>query len=260
MSHAHATHLAPELRRLAGDALLLWADASERGQALNALVDAWSRADAAGLRATAARIDAAVAAGLEALRLPRDPGVRVDVGSYNRRWIGHVGADGTMAIDVDRVRRHLAAGGGPERIFHTWVHEALHARQPAAPTRSVEYASWPGYEEGMVEGLARVATGSKAAMAVEAPSYEFYVLAYRSLAVAADIDAERLWRLLWLQRPGDVRKGFATAVDALRAPNSTSPASRAHLTTVADRVFAADRYRDRPDAAVLARLWEAGLR
>ncbi len=69
----------------------------------------------------------------------------------------------------------LAAGGGPERIFHTWVHEALHARRPASPNRKTEYARWPGYEEGMVEGLARVATGLKAGMTVEAPSYEFYV-------------------------------------------------------------------------------------
>lgn len=59
-------------------------------------------------------------------------------------------------------------------------------------------------------------TGTAAGITVADPSYGYYVEAYRALARVAGIDAERLWRALWLVRPGDVRERFAAAVDAMR--------------------------------------------
>ena len=256
-------HLAPELRRLGDDALLLWGDARERRHALMDMLAAWDAADVAALSAAVDRVDGAVAAALQALGLGREPGARVQVGGFGRRWMGRVAADGTIMIDLDRVRQHLTTGRHQDRVFRTWAHESLHARQPASATRFAEYASWPGYEEGLVEGLARLVAVAKAGMADEESPYDYYVEAYRSLAHAGNLDLERLWRGLWLHRPGEVRTNLAACVDRARneqAHPSLTQGQRSRLMMVADRVFAGAHYGARTNAAVLARLWEAVFR
>jgi hypothetical protein len=252
-------HLALPLRRLAGDALALWGNARERRRALEAIIAAWDAADVPARDAAVLRVDIAILAGLEALGLPRDPGSRVAVGSFGRSWIGRAAVDGTILLDVDWLRYGVIAISEPDRIFHTWVHESLHARRPSSAGRGPESAAWMGYEEGAVEGLARLVTGVQAGMDVKDPGYEHYVAAYRSLAQAGGFEPERLWRVLWAHHPGEVRRHFGAAVGAARQERHAlplNPDQQSRLMAVADRVFASGRLNDRPNIAVLTRIWE----
>jgi hypothetical protein len=252
-------HLWPDLRHLSGDALCLWGDENERRQALSDVLAAWQGTRSAALLRAAHRIDAAVVAGLAALGLPRAAAVPIEVDAFGRRWMGRFTPEGVIRIDAEQIARHLAAGGHPDRVFHTWVHESLHARQWPGPGRGAEYVNWPGFEEGLAEGLARVATVAAARMTVEEPSYEFPVQAYVSLAESCGTTPDRVWRALWHLRPGDVRDRFAATIDGLLSGlGSVSPGNVHHsrLMSVADRVFAADRLRDTPNPAALRRLWQ----
>ena len=123
-------HLARELRSLAGDALLLWGDADARRQALLDVLAAWERGDHAWLDRAVRRLDGAVVAALQTVRLPRHPQSAVEVGAFNRNWIGRVAPDGRILIDLERVRQLVAAGGHPDRVFHALVHEMT---QPQCP-------------------------------------------------------------------------------------------------------------------------------
>jgi hypothetical protein len=76
--------------------------------------------------------------------------------------------------------------------MRTSAAERLRGSSPARGAASM----WRGFEEGMVEGLARSVTGTAAGITVADPSYVYYVEAYRALARVAGIDAERLWRAL----------------------------------------------------------------
>jgi hypothetical protein len=258
-------HLSPELRRLTGDSLGLWGNADERRRALAAVLAAWDGDRAASLPAAVRRVDDAVLAGLEALNLPRGLGWSAQVGSYGRAWIGHVADDGTIRFDVDWLRYYIAADR-VDRLFRAWLHESLHARGPALPvpaTRHAEYPEWPGYEEGLADGLARVATAAKAGLPEEESAYDYLVEAYRALGRVGGIDVERLWRALWHHPQGEVRAHFVAAVEQMRQERASSrlePRQRSRLIAVADRVFAAGHQRDRPDPAVLVRLWETVFR
>ena len=243
----------------------LWGDAVEWRQAVAAVLAAWDGGSAAALLPAVRRVDAAVLAGLEALGLPRGPGWSAQVGSYGRAWIGHVADDGTIRFDVDWLRYYVAADR-VDRVFRAWLHESLHARGPALPvpaTRHAEYPQWPGYEEGLADGLARVATAAKAGMPEEESAYDYFVEAYRALGQAGGGDVERLWRALWHHPQGEVRANFVAAVEQTRQERTSSrlePRQRSRLMAVADRVFAAGHQRDRPDPAVLVRLWETVFR
>jgi hypothetical protein len=255
--------LSPELQRLTDDALLLWSDAAARQQVLLDLLAAWHRGDSPGVASAVGRIDRAVIAGLAALGLPRAPGVRVEAGAFGRRWVGRVTPDNTLQIDLERIAQHLAQRGHPDRAFHTWIHESLHARRLPSLNRHREYARWPGYEEGMVEGLTRHVTGSSAGIPVEHRSFDYYVEAYRVLAATGGFPMEQLWRALWLQAPGDVRTYFVTSADAARQDRGLPQMTRvqsAQLRRVGDTVWAEAHYYDRPDPDLLARFWESAFR
>jgi hypothetical protein len=172
-----------------------------------------------------------------------------------------VAADGTVLIDLDHMRRLLAAGGAPERIWHSWIHESLHARRPATTYRAEEVERWMGYEEGLVEGLPRVVE-QRAGIAVGDLPFEFYVAAYRALAEAAGIELERLLRGLWRLAPGDVRAHLSDVVSELRAPTRVplTPAGIIRIGATGARVLSSRRSSDPPDSTVLVRLWEAAFR
>jgi hypothetical protein len=255
-------HLSPELRRLSGDSLAFWGDAAERGRALAAVLAAWDGANGTALRSAIDRIDRAVLAGLEALALPRDPASAIRLVGEGRTWLARVTLDGSILIEAERLRYYLRLGMA-DRVAHAWVHESIHARRASSFGRSAESAAWTGYEEGLAEGLARTVTEWKAGISVPDRSYEYFVQAYQGLARAGGFEAERLWRLLWRHRPGEVRRHFARAVDDARREVGAallSPKQHSRLVAVADRVFAAGRIHGRPDAAALSRLWELVFR
>lgn len=256
-------NLSSELRSLVGDALQLWGDADARRRALLNLLAAWDRGDRVALERALLRVDGAMAAGLVVLNLRRDPGVAVQLGSFGRGWIGRVGLDGDIRLDMDQVRHYLLEAREPDRVIHTLVHESLHARAPAAATRGAEASQWKGYQEGMVEGLARCVTSERAGMRVLDPSYSFYVASYRALAAVAGLDVEALWRALWRVRPGEVRAWFTASVNAARqqlGAATLSAEQHRRLGGIGDRVFAGSRSDDRPDERALVRSWEVAFR
>jgi hypothetical protein len=100
-------------------------------------------------------------------------------------------------------------------------------------------------------------------MAVAGLAYEHPVQAYRTLTLAGALDAERLWRLLWLRPPGEVRQHFVPTVDAARREHGLPglrPVQQARLASVADRVFASDRLAAQPNSAEVMRLWQTVFR
>jgi hypothetical protein len=254
------SHLAPELRTLQGDGLRLWGDAGERRRALEAIVAA-SETGSADLAAVA-RVDAAIAEGLLALGLPRGAVGNVRVEFAGRGWIGQKRADCDLVLDgylIGQVMPHIH---GPERVFHTWIHESLHARRPYAKTLAAEQRPHRGYEEGMVEGLARLISRDRAGVPPGMVSFEYYVRAYTALAKVLHVDVERLWRGLWLHPPGLVRAAFSETVATLvrRERGIALTANQlAALGSLADRHFDSARVQWTPNEALLNSAWQVVL-
>jgi hypothetical protein len=100
-----------------------------------------------------------------------------------------------------------------------------------------EYVSFRGYEESLVESLAR--------LIVVAPkhdnSYDYYVVASRLLAQAHGVDFEVLLRKLFnAAGPGEVRREFLNALDAARyaaGRKPLGPVARQKTQDLADEQF-----------------------
>jgi hypothetical protein len=247
-----------ELQALGDDALRLWGDAQARASALTAIVTAWEASDRTALRTAVARVDRAVAEGLAALRLPRGPIRAVRVEGAGRGWLGRKTRACDILLDGDGLASAIRARRRPDEVFRTWIHESLHGRLPYA-LPAVELRRTRGYEEGMVEGLARLATRDKAAMRTLDSSYPYYVTAYRALAAVSGVEVETLWRALWVHPMGEVRSAFVGAVDYLRSRATGRPlrqAQRLRLQGLADRMF--DSVRSgaaEPSQSVVERTW-----
>jgi hypothetical protein len=241
--------------------LRLWSDAAERHKAFEDILRAWET-DAPELAAAVARVDIAVEAGLAALGLPRGPVRDVRVEPSVGLSAGRKQPDCSLVFAAQVMREIVRVQRQPDDFFRTWVHESLHARQPYSSHAAIEYRQHRGYEEGMVEGLARLATRDKAGMRPLELSYAFYVGAYRTLAVVVGTDVERLWRGLWAYRTGEVRVAFGRVVDAAvqaATGRPMTPPQYARLQTAADRLFGTPRSGDRPNESALVALWRAAL-
>jgi hypothetical protein len=250
------------LNALPHDAREVWADATMRQASLIAILRAWELGSPA-LGALVPRLDAAVVAGLVAVGLPRGPVAAVQVVDADSRWLGQKTPECVLQLAGDGLHQLVRQYGEPDRFFRTWVHESLHARQPYAPRAAIEQRQTRGYEEGMVEGLARLVLVGKARIPHAGGSYEYYVTAYTTLARILIVDVEILWRELWRHRTGEVREVFAETVDQLRflaAGVRLSDSDRGRLLAVADTVFGSDRARARPEPSLLEALWRTVLR
>jgi hypothetical protein len=255
-------HLPPELRRLTGDALALWADAGERRRALEAIVAAWE-AGSPNLAAVVARVDAAVVEGLRALGLPRGPVREVRVDLFGRGWLGRKTPECDLFVDAARMRAFVRNLDEPDTVFRSWVHESLHGRQPYDLRADSADAQWRGYEEGLVEGLADLVTRVKAGMRPGASAYTVFVATYRALAAVANIDVELLWRTLWVFPVGQVRASFVDVVDDLRRARSgrvLTAQHRTRLLALADHLFRSRQAGSGADERVLATLWRSVFR
>jgi len=208
-----------------------------------------------------ARVDRAVVAGLRALGLPRGPIRRLLVeggpGPYGRK-----DPDCTLLLFGDRIRELLREPRGPDTTFRTWVHESLHGRHPRLASYRREYAQWPGYEEGLAEGLARLVVRDRAGLDPIEASYHYYVIAYRAVARTIDTDVERLWRGLWQSPLGGVRASFANTVDELRRERTgraLMSRQRAKLGALADMHFQLARARGSPHEDAMMREWRTAF-
>jgi hypothetical protein len=209
------------------------------------------------------RVDAAVSAGLQAAALPRGPVRAVRIEETARAWLGRKERDCTLLLAGDGLRWMVESQGQADRSFQTWVHESLHARQLHSVRAASEYRAHTGYEEGMVEGLARLVLSQMARMPLLGGEFEYYVQGYQALAVATGVDVERIWRALWQYPPGAVRAEFPDVVASLAAGRGQarweSPRRR-RLQAMADQIFGSSRARARPDTGILRTMWEAALR
>src|SRR6266516_4581185 len=234
--------LDPALTRLSGDSQRLWLDADERRRAIEAIVDAWeSRRTRLG--ATIARLDQAIVDGLLALELPRGPTREVRVEATGRGWIARKDPVCDLIFDGVALKTIVRDIGRPDDAFRTWIHESLHARKPFATESDVEQRRFRGFEEGLVEALARLATRDKAGMTITAVSYQYYVESYRALADVLSTDLEGLLRRLWQFPAGRVREVFVGIVDDERQAHRVSVMSmlqRTRLQAVADILFSSD--------------------
>jgi hypothetical protein len=253
--------LAPELRRLRGDALRLWGDAQERRAALEHILHAWETGSPE-LPAAMERVDAAVVAGLAAVGLPRGP-VQAVLIEESGGWAGQKLPSCVLRFGGHAFGLILRVDDRPDAIFKTWVHESLHGRQPYSPGARAEYSLRRGYEEGLVEGLARLLTRDGAGMDIPETSYNYYVVGYQTLAAVADVDLEQLWRVLWQQPAGRVRTVFARTVADLRRERrgqALTPNQAARLRSVGDQVFQTQRQNAVPSEPALNAVWRTVFR
>ncbi len=254
------TRSVSSLHGLQADARRIWTDAEERARSIEAVVNGLDGEEST-LRAAIQRLDRAVRVGLRALGFPRAPirGVEVDHGLV--LWAARKDADCTIYLSAQSLRAVLRQKK-PDDIFRTWVHESLHARQPFSPNYRREYAPFPGFEEGLVEGLARSLLEQHAGFPAIAGSFDYYVAGYRALVAALEFEPDLIWQAMWRVRPGDVRGSLPVVLDALNRQQTGSRLEATRLSKlagVADTIFSAQRSKQRPDEAQLSRLWKVAL-
>lgn len=117
-------------------------------------------------------------------------------------------------------------------------------------------------DEGMAEGLARIIARRLELHPILA-SYNHYVAAYRTLALALDVPEEELLRRIWELAAGEVATGFITSIDDTIARYGRSPLTpfqRVRLFARARNVFGTTNSVQSPDEAALLHAWREVLR
>jgi hypothetical protein len=229
--------IAEEFRLLQGDARRIWTDADLRHRLIRHV---GQDAPISGMYGgSLLRLDEAIVKGMRALgfRRGRTRGVRItEIGSSEVR--GRKTPDCYIHINTSFIGLMLGDRGTPDGVFKNWIHESLHARQPYAPEhiRAEEYPTYQGYEEGLVEGIARWIVRDKAAMAY-VESYPFYVRAYETLAAVLGTDVIDVWRSLWPYLFGTIREAFPGIIGRLWYNRTGRPITEAALRTQADDFF-----------------------
>lgn len=208
----------PELRQLYGDPLAILTDLSVRHRVSRQLTLPATSGTYGG---SALRIDDAVRAGMRVFGLRRGTTRGVQIAPLGYAVRGRKTPDCLIQINRSYVAEMLGRRGAPDGIFKTWVHESLHARKAFAALEIVngEYPVYQGYEEGLVEGLARWMTKDKYVSA-----YASYVRAYEVLADVLGEETVALWRRLWRHPFGEVRAAFPEklVVSGILVPGSKS--------------------------------------
>lgn len=113
------------------------------------------------------------------------------------------------------MRRELGPGGAPDTIVETWIHESVHGRHlPWGPNARAEL-SFPGFEEGLAEGVTRMLS-RQAGFTPALPTYGRYVQTYEELAYVLGVSPEMIYRGLYRLANGSVMDGFVSELDAIR--------------------------------------------
>lgn len=206
-------------------------------------------------------VDQAVVAVLDRFGLPRDRQVRGPfVEPVGHGWAGRKAQDCRLLLDtgafrdIDGVRR-------ADSLLKTWIHESIHGRQPYSSGFAAEWRTHRGFEEGMVEGLARIIANALMLQPVLA-SYNYYVAAYDALAIVLNVPVEGLWRRLAAYPAGEVASGFITSVEDMIARHHRSPLTpfqRVRLIVRARNVFGSPNGVQLPDEDILLRGWREVL-
>jgi hypothetical protein len=192
-----------------------------------------------------ARVDDAVVAVLDALEVPRGPVQSVEFRDDSVTWAGRKDPDCTIYLSVRAMRAYLTVG------------------LPFVVGSAAEYREHSGYEEGLVEGLARSLLRDQLGISEIGGTFEYYVIAYQALALVLGLDLDRLRRRLWQVSPGAVRVAFPGAVaEVYRELRGTVllPRQMETLRGIADTVFQSKYSASSPDTLELQRLWEIVFR
>lgn len=206
-------------------------------------------------------VDRAVVAVLNRAGLPRGNQVRGPfVEPVGHGWAGRKAPDCRLLIDT--LEFHDLHGLiRADSLLKTWLHESIHGRQPYAPGSAEEWRLHRGFEEGLAEGLARILAEALGLQPVLA-SFDHYVAAYRTLAVALGISAEELWRRLWGYPVGTVATAFMHEVEDVLARHGHSPlvpVQRVRLFARARSVFSTTNSVQSPDEDSLLQGWREVL-
>ena len=253
--------LSPHLAALDDRSRSLWADEVALRRSIEDIVVGYDlrRGD---LDQRIAVVDTAVREALAAVGLPRG---QVDA-ILVRRGVRANGAklpNCTLEVSLDYLRAMIGTYHDPASALKTWVHESMHARRPFSDDWHAEWTPFPGYEEGMADGLARTMFALHSPLRPSVHSYEWYVGAYRSLAAALDVAPDLLWRALWAAPLGRVRTQFGIVLsrfETLVPGVSLSQRRITALSETADFLFARDFLEDAGDPMACDALWREALK
>lgn len=211
-------------------------------------------------------VDDAVTQGLAAFGFPRAPVRSLSlVMPRLQDELGTKYATCDLQIGQPAMRREFGAGGSPDGIVETWIHESVHGRRfPWGPNVRAE-ARFPGFEEGLAEGVTRLVSG-QAGFVPGLHAYGRYVQAYEVLARVMGVSPETIYRGLYRLPNGSVMDGFGFEVDTLRVTTgepSLTPDRRGRLDRVARRLFARAYVREPASARLqnsIRQAWRRALR
>ena len=256
-------HLPAALHRLTGDALHFWGSPAWRERLLRDIQLASGPTD----RARALHVvDDAVTQGLAAFGFPRAPvrSLRLVIPRLQDE-LGTKYASCDLEIGLPAMRRELSPGGSPDGIVETWIHESVHGRHfPWGPGIRAE-GRFPGYEEGLAEGITRLVS-RQVGFVPGLQGYGRYVQTYEVLARVIGVTSEALYRGLYRLPNGSVMDGFVSTIDTVRGAAGAPtllPAQRARLDGVAHRLFARAHFRDPSSARLhnsIRQAWRRALR
>lgn len=255
--------LSPALQRLTGEALRFWSDSTHRERMLRDILDArCQQARAQALQA----VDDAVTSGMAALGFRRAPirslslVIPPQAGSLGLKY-----ATCDLQIGRPALRHELGPGGAPDGVVETWIHESLHGRAfPWGPGRRAE-AAYPGFEEGLVEGITR-SIARQTNLRPGLPVYGRYVQTYEELAHVLGVRPDAIYEALYRLPNGSVMDGFVSAIDAVRrvqAEPPLTPGQHGKLEATAKRLFDASHRREAASASrrqPIRRAWRRAFR
>lgn len=235
-----------------------WRDDRVRHARLVAIGEALVEGDTARLQTALRDVDAAVVEAMRAAGFPRR-GVNDVLVDPLMRWgrQGEKRPTCEIALSQRYILSTLAANRDLDALVRTWVHESFHARLAfsSEEKRGAEYGPYWGYEEGLVDGLARHVMQQREGVAYDA-RYLTYVRVYEALAETLDVAPLDLWRSLWRHPHGEVREHFVASVVAA----ANQPMRGGTLLKTADRLFATGELDFPRLPAEMRRMWREALK
>jgi hypothetical protein len=198
---------------------------------------------------------------LDAIELPRGAHVRGPfIEAVGNGWAGRKAPDCRIVFDIDAFHS-LEGVQRADSLLKTWFHESVHGRRPYAPGFAEEWRLYRGFEEGLAEGLARVIAHRLGLQPLLA-SYNYYVVAYQTLASVLDVPVDEIWRGLWEYSAGEVALGFSEVIAGIMVRYGMAPQSRfqrARLFARARNLFSTQNTVQSPDGHVLLDQWREVL-
>ena len=247
------------IQTLTGDTFRFWSDPAQRERMLRDILDARGRqARAQALQA----VDDAVSRGKAVLGFQRAPLRSLSLVLPGQPDVaGEKYPSSDLHIGLPTLRRALGPGGAPDAVVETWIHESVHGRHFPWSARTHAEIAFPGYEEGLAEGITHLLS-RLAGFVPGLPAYGRYTQTYEELAQVLGVTPEILYRSLYQLTNGSVMDGFVTEIDGIHMATGHPPLTleqRGRLERTARRFFDIV-YQDDPASARFRRAIRTGWR